>query len=234
MKHLFGRIASKYDRMNRIMSLALDRRWRKAALSHLPTLSQQPSTLRALDLACGTGDFAATLLDICPCADITCVDLTPEMLDIAHKKLTPPVPRTPQPSTLNYQQPTFLVGDAQNLAGIGDGSFDLAMCAFGFRNFPDKRKALAECRRLLKPGGSLVVLELFCPKSRLLGGIVRLWLAAIAAIFAGGSRKEYAYLRSSIANTVTADKFVQMAKDAGFAEVRKRSLFPAATALTFS
>lgn len=227
MRELFGRIASKYDRMNRIMSLALDRRWRKAALSLLPPLNSQPATLHALDLACGTGDFAAALLDICPCAAVTCVDITPEMLDIARTKLASPSPLNPQP-------PTFLTGDAQDLAELGDGSFDLAMCAFGFRNFPDKRKALAECRRLLKPGGKLVVLELFRPKSRILGGIVRLWLAAISAIFAGGSRREYAYLRSSVASTVTGDEFVQMAKDAGFPSVRRRFLFPAATALAFS
>ena len=229
MKELFGRIASKYDRMNHIMSLALDRRWRKAALALLPTLNSQPSTLNALDLACGTGDFAAALLDVCPFANVTCVDITPEMLDIARKKLA-----NHQPPTTNYQLSTFLAGDAQNLAAFGDGSFDLAMCAFGFRNFPDKRKALAECRRLLKPGGKLVVLELFRPESRILGGIVRLWLTAISAIFAGGSRREYAYLRSSVANTVTGDEFVHMAKDAGFSSVRRRFLFPAATALAFS
>ena len=98
MKELFGKIALKYDMMNRIMSLALDRRWRKAALALLPTLNSQLSTIRALDLACGSGDFAAALLKICPCADVTCVDITPEMLDIARKKLT-------QLSTLNPQRP---------------------------------------------------------------------------------------------------------------------------------
>ena len=253
MKDLFGRIAPKYDRMNRIMSLSLDRRWRRAALDllpptanplslrsgaansqqptinygalgdrALPTTNYQPPTISALDLACGTGDFAAALLERHPSASITCVDLTPEMLDIARAKLA------------NAPDVRFLAADAQNLSPFGDGSFDLVVCAFGFRNFPDKAKALAECRRILAPGGELVVLELFRPRSRLLGGIVRMWLAVVAAIFAGGSRKEYAYLRSSVAGTVTANEFIRMAKDAGFTSARRRFLFPAATALAFS
>ncbi len=230
MKDLFGRIAPKYDRMNRIMSLSLDRRWRRAALDllstttnhQLPTTNYQLSTISALDLACGTGDFAAALFERHPSASVTCVDLTPEMLDIARAKLA------------DAQDVHFIAADAQDLSQFGDGSFGLVTCAFGFRNFPDKVKALAECRRVLAPGGELVVLEFFRPRSRLLGGIVRLWLAAVAGIFAGGSRREYAYLRSSVAGTVTADEFIRMAKDVGFASVHRRFLFPAATALAFS
>ncbi len=222
-KDLFDRIAPKYDRMNRIMSLSLDRRWRNAALGLLPPASDgNAPPLRALDLACGTGDFAAALLKLRPDAEIICADLSPEMLDIARAKLA------------GAPDISFVAADAQDLSAFGDGSFGLVMCAFGFRNFPDKRKALAECRRILAPGGKLVVLELFRPKSRLLGGIVRMWLAVVAAIFAGGSRREYAYLRNSVAGTVTADEFIRMAKDAGFASVRRRFLFPAATALAFS
>ena len=222
-KDLFDRIAPKYDRMNRIMSLSLDRRWRNAALGLLPPASDgKAPPLRALDLACGTGDFAAALLKLRTDAEIICADLSPEMLDIARAKLA------------GAPDVSFVAADAQDLSAFGDGSFGLVMCAFGFRNFPDKRKALAECRRILAPGGELVVLELFRPMSRLLGGIVRMWLAVVAAIFAGGSRREYAYLRSSVAGTITADEFVRMAKDVGFTSIRRRFLFPAATALAFS
>ena len=217
MKRLFARIADRYDAMNRIMSLGLDRLWRGAAVSRI----EPPSRCRMLDLACGTGDFTAELAKRWPDADITGVDLTPEMLDIARKKL-------------NADSVTFLQGDAQNLSMIGDASCALVVCAFGFRNFPDKAKALSECARALAPGGRLVVLELFRPGNALLGAAVNAWLTAISWLFAYGVRGEYRYLRRSVAGTVSAAEFIAMAEQNGFNIARKRFLFPAATCFTFT
>ena len=216
MKRLFAKIATQYDRMNRLMSLALDRRWRRLALDAAST----PARSAVLDLACGTGDFAAEVRRRWPDAEITGVDLTPEMLTIARTKFS---------EAANGIR--FVEADAQNLAEFPDGTFGLAVCAFGFRNFPDKPKALAECRRVLASGGELVVLELFRPESRVAGALVNLWLTAIAALFARGARKEYTYLRSSVANTVSAGEFAALAEKAGFAVKRKRRFFPSATCL---
>ena len=187
MRALFSSIADRYDRMNRVMSLALDRRWRRKVIADLDL----PPRANVLDLACGTGDFTAALLRRFPDARVTGVDLTPEMLSIARRKLA------------GYVQVTFREGDAQTLAGFPDAAFDLAVCAFGFRNFPEKGKALAACRRVLKPTGRLIVLELFRPRSRVFGALVNVWLAAVAFIFAHGARKAYAYLRRSVAGTVS-------------------------------
>lgn len=217
MKGLFARIADRYDAMNRIMSLGLDRFWRSAAVSRI----ELPKRCRILDLACGTGDFTAELVKRWPDADITGVDLTPEMLDIARKKL-------------NAESVTFLQGDAQNLSMVGNGTCALVVCAFGFRNFPDKAKALSECARALEPGGRLVVLELFRPGNALLGAAVNAWLTAISWLFASGVRKEYRYLRRSVAGTVSAAEFIAMAVQNGFGISRKRFLFPAATCITFT
>ena len=215
MKTLFASIASRYDRMNRVMSLALDRRWRRAALD---TAAMPPSGA-VLDLACGTGDFTREIVKRYPDAEIVGVDLTPEMLDIARSKLA------------GARNVRFQTGDAQDLHGLPSGSFGLAVCAFGFRNFPDKAKALAECRRVLAPGGELVVLEFFRPTSRLLGLLVNVWLAAIALAFARGAREEYAHLRRSISGTVDADGFVALAREAGFTPLRRRFFPPSATCL---
>lgn len=224
MKDIFSSIATRYDRMNRIMSLSLDRRWRRKALDavKMPRSRTQFRELRALDIACGTGDFTVELLKRFPGMEVTGVDLTPEMIDIARAKTED------LDSSVN-----FAVGDAQDLGFIADETFDLIVCAFGFRNFPDKAKALAECDRLLKPSGELVVLELFRPRHRLLGITVNVWLSLIAHIFCGRKTREYAYLRHSIATTASADEFAKMAEAAGLQTIWRRTLFPAATALVF-
>ena len=217
MKNLFARIAARYDTMNRIMSLGLDQFWRRTSLKRIELL---PERCKILDLACGTGDFTIELAKHWPNAEITGVDLTPEMIDIARVKLS------------EARNVTYLTGDAQNLSMLESKQFSLIVCAFGFRNFPDKAKALAECRRLLADGGRLVVLELFRPQSRILGAAVNTWLAVVSRIFASGASTEYRYLRKSIANTATAADFIAMARDCGFTLCRNSFFPPAATCLT--
>ena len=216
MKNLFARIAARYDTMNRIMSLGLDQFWRRTSLKRI----ELPERCNILDLACGTGDFTIELAKHWPNAEITGVDLTPEMIDIARVKLS------------EARNVTYLTGDAQNLSMLESKQFSLIVCAFGFRNFPDKAKALAECRRLLADGGRLVVLELFRPQSHILGAAVNTWLAVVSRIFASGASTEYRYLRKSIANTATAADFIAMARDCGFTLCRNSFFPPAATCLT--
>lgn len=217
MKRLFTLIAGKYDRMNRIMSLGLDVVWRKLSVGGVAL----PGNARILDLACGTGDFTAVLARRWPDATIAGVDLTPAMLDAARAKVAS--------GNVSFSQ-----GDAQNLKELPDGGFDLAVCAFGFRNFPDKAKALSECFRVLAPEGRLVVLELFRPEFVWLGWMVNLWFVCTAWLFAGKSRNEYLYLRKSVANTVVPDVFCAMAATVGFKKERERFFFPAATCIEFS
>jgi demethylmenaquinone methyltransferase/2-methoxy-6-polyprenyl-1,4-benzoquinol methylase len=123
---IFAGIARKYDIMNRIMSLGLDLSWRRRALRAI----KLPVAARILDLACGTGDFTLELAKRWPDADITGVDITPEMIEIA------------KPKFANARNVAFSVGNAQELSDAETGSYDLVVCAFGFRNFPDKVKAL--------------------------------------------------------------------------------------------
>jgi demethylmenaquinone methyltransferase/2-methoxy-6-polyprenyl-1,4-benzoquinol methylase len=212
MKKLFSSIADRYDMMNRIMSLGLDRRWRRIALNGIELIPES----NILDLACGTGDFTLELLKRNPSAKITCVDITPQMISLAEKKL-------PACNTIK-----FSVGDAQDLTFLENETFSLVVCAFGFRNFPDKAKALSECHRILKDGGLLIVLELFRPERKFLGILVDIWLALISSIFARDAKTEYRYLRKSVANTVSANEFSRMAVHAGFSLRRMKFMFPSA------
>ena len=210
LEALFADVAGVYDRMNRMLSLGRDRVWRALAAGEA---GGEPR--RVLDLACGTGELTAALAARFPSAEITGLDLTPAMLELARRKDVPGRIR-------------FVAGDAQNLGPIG--AFDLVTCAFGFRNFPDKRAALAEAARVA-PGGELLVLEFFRPKSRLLGLITAGWLRLVLALFARGHAAAYAHLRESIASTLTEGEFVALAKDAGFRLVRRRFFLPCCTLL---
>lgn len=217
VREIFARIAGGYDTMNRIMSLALDRRWRRVALD---LARSRPRSV--LDLACGTGDSTLAIVRKFPHARVAGVDLTPEMMEIGKVK------------TCNHRESVeFFTADAADLKDFADGDFQLVFCAFGFRNFPDKARALAECRRVLSLGGELVVLELFRPRRCILGGIVSAWIAFCSALFARGQSREYAYLRRSMANTLDAGEFVRLAESRGFALAGRKNLFPSATALCF-
>lgn len=217
IRRLFAGIAERYDGMNRIMSLGLDCFWRRSAIRRI-TL---PKRCRIMDLACGTGDFTLELARRWPEAGIDGVDLTPEMMDIARVKLA------------GAKNVKFMQGDAQDLANLQPNGYSLIVCAFGFRNFPDKRKVLSECRRLLADGGRLVVLELFRPESRILGSAVNVWLTIVSRIFASGADREYRYLRRSVEGTVSVDEFISMAEENGFAVRGRRFLPPTASCLTF-
>ena len=219
VKDTFSGIADVYDRMNHALSLGLDRRWRRIAVRSAGT-----SPARILDLACGTGDMSLELASAFPDASVCGVDFTPAMLEIAKGKC------------VGERRIEFLEADAMSLPfgrGGDERTFGLATCAWGFRNFPDKAKALSECARVLEPDGTLVVLEFFRPGSGVLGSLTALWLRMLAPVLAPGRSAAYAYLRESMRETVTAEEFTAMAEGAGFELKSRRFLFPACTCLVF-
>ena len=216
IRRLFTDIASIYDRMNHVLSLGFDRRWRKLAVAEVEGRPE-----RVLDLACGTGDMAFALARRFPDAEILGVDLTPAMLDIARAKSKLPKIR-------------FVEGDALNLSSLVSGAtFALCTCAFGFRNFPDRPKALREVWNVLTPKGELLVLEFFKPRNFLLGLFTSIWLRILAAAFAPGRTSSYRYLRESMQGMVSEDAFVALAKEEGFKLLRRRFFLPCCTCLHF-
>ena len=215
IRSLFTEIAGVYDRMNHLLSLGMDRRWRRIAAAEA-----KESPARVLDIACGTGDFAFELARRFPDAEVVGVDFAPAMLDLARRKNT--LPRV-----------AFAEGDALNLADVRDGSFQLCACAFGFRNFADRRKALREVGRVLAPGGELIVLEFFRPRNAALGFAVSSWIRLASSLFAHRRASAYRHLRESIGNMVAAGEFVSMAGEAGFRLCSDRWFFPCCRCLHF-
>ena len=127
----------------------------------------------------------------------------------------------------------FAQGDATNLSGLPEGGFGLCACAFGFRNFVDRRKALSEVRRVLAPGGELLVLEFFRPANSALGSVVSVWIRLVAALFARRKKAAYRHLRESIGRMETTDAFQTAAEAAGFTLAARRVFFPCCTFLRF-
>ena len=219
----FTRVAAGYDRLNRILSLGMDVLWRRRALARLSRLlggrADGPRTV--LDLATGTADFALAAVRRFPAARVTGLDLTPAMLEIGARKVE---------AAGLAEQIALQVGDATSLPFV-DASFDAALCAFGFRNFPDITTSLAEVARVLEKGGRLVVLEFFRPRSALLGAFTSGWLRCASALFASDRAADYAYLRASIAKTCSVGEFTTMARSVGFALERADLFLPACSCL---
>ena len=176
VRGMFDRIAPVYDAMNRVMTVGLDRRWRRLAVSKVVWPGD-----RVLDACCGTGDLAVEAER--RGGRVTGLDFSERMLERARRKS----------GTIDWVQ-----GDALALP-FRDGEFDAATVGFGVRNLEDLERGLAELCRVLRPGGRLAVLEITQPRG-LLQPFFRVWLDVLVPlagkILPGG--KAYTYLPASI------------------------------------
>ncbi len=202
VRSMFDRIAPVYDAMNRVMTVGLDRRWRRLAVE----LVVQPGD-RVLDACCGTGDLALEAQR--QGGRVVGLDFSERMLERARRK---------------SQTVEWLQGDLLALP-FPDGSFDSATVGFGVRNVADLELALRELRRILRPGGRLAVLEITHPRGRL-KPFFGLWfdrlVPFLGKVIPGG--RAYAYLPASVRRFPDAEELVATLERAGFAEVRFKLL----------
>ena len=199
IRKMFGSIATRYDTLNRILSLGTDRAWRNRTCD---ALGVSGSDL-AVDLCCGTGDLALSLAG--RGATVVGADFSREMLSIASTK---GVGRLAEADCLRLP---FL-----------DGSFDVATIAFGVRNLADLDRGLAEIRRVLKPGGRVGILEFAQPRGpvfrSLYYGYLRGVVPSIGALVTG-RRSAYRYLSDSIRKFPDQEKMKGKVRNAGFDSV---------------
>ena len=200
---MFDRIAARYDAMNRVLSLGLDRGWRRRTVQAL----HLGERARVLDLATGTGDLAIAIARMHPGAEVIGLDPSPRMLAIAARKLA---------RGGLAERVSLVTGDAQQLP-YRNCEMDAATIAFGIRNVPDRRAALREMARVVRPGGRVAVLELGEPRGGLLASAARLHCRYVVPRLGGllsGSR-EYRYLQCSMAAFPPAAEFAEMMEGAG-------------------
>lgn len=209
VKALFATIAPKYDLLNRVLSARNDVRWRKRILREV-----QGHPADVLDLACGTFDLGLEALAQGKATRVHGCDFCQPMLAAGADK------RKGHPLSAS-------VGDALHLP-FADGSFDLAMVAYGWRNFGDPRLALTELARVLRPGGQLLILDFFRPTSwwpkTFYGSFGRVVFPLVGGTLAGNA-DAYRYLNDSIARFLSRDEADAAIGEAGFTSRRWVSFF---------
>src|SRR6266849_888420 len=191
VREMFTRIAPRYDLLNHLLSLQLDRLWRARAAKRLRPILSRPDAL-VLDLCCGTGDLAFSLARA-GSARIVGADFAHTMLVRAKEKSAALAAGASQPIAAPVP---FFEADAMRLP-FADASFDLITTAFGFRNLSNYEAGLREIQRVLKPGGAIAILEFTEPPDGLLGNLYRWYFCKVLPKIGGlisGDLAAYSYL----------------------------------------
>lgn len=207
VRRMFGRVARRYDLLNHLLSLNIDRRWREHTVRRVrPLLGSRP---RVLDVCCGTADLTLAL-EAGLGVGVAGSDFCRPMLAVAKRKIRSKSARS-----------VLLEADTLRLP-VADASLDLLTVAFGFRNLANYEAGLAEMRRVLAPEGVLALLEFSQPSNRAFGAVYGLYSRWVLPWIGGvisGSREAYAYLPDSVRKFPTASQLAGMMRAAGFREV---------------
>ncbi|MBR1490155.1 MAG: bifunctional demethylmenaquinone methyltransferase/2-methoxy-6-polyprenyl-1,4-benzoquinol methylase UbiE [Bacteroidales bacterium] len=210
VQQMFDNIAPTYDKLNHIMSLSVDKLWRRHALKEIVDGTPQ----RILDVACGTGDSTISIARAAAeGTKVTGADISEGMMALVMEKAG----KAGVKDRIDLQ-----VADGEALP-YEEGTFDRVTCAFGIRNFEHKEKGLAEFRRVLKPGGKAVILELSVPQNKVVRWVYDLYFLHILPWVGGaisGDRAAYKYLPASVHNFPAPKDFCAMMETAGFRGVR--------------
>lgn len=205
---MFDTIARRYDLLNHVLSFGIDLNWRR----RLVRMAGEGSPERILDLASGTGDVALALARRTG-AQIVASDLSEGMLAVAREKI----------SKAGLSGRIGTVAAAAEELPFGDGEFDAVTVAFGVRNFGDLSRGIGEAFRVLRPGGSLYVLEFSMPKGWFFGPLYRFYFRNVLPLIGGivsGDRKAYRYLQGSVEEFPAGDAFLEIVRGCGFGEGR--------------
>ena len=211
---MFGGIAGRYDLMNRLMTMGLDRRWRRVAAREA---ALSPGD-RALDACCGTGDLSFSLVDGCSGCEVTGLDFTPEMVALARQKAAARALRG-RPAPLE-----FVAGDLLDLP-FADVEFAAVTVGWGVRNVPDVPRAFAEMRRVTRPGGRVVCLESTQAPDGAGKHFHHIWMGHVVPLLGSvvtGDASAYAYLPASVEAFPRAEGLAAIMAAAGLTRVRYR------------
>ncbi len=201
---MFSDIAPRYDLLNRLLSMGIDRRWRAAAIRKLAPRAGGVY----LDVATGTGDVAMEIFRQNPEAKVVGIDFAHQMLVMGLPKIKSTAIRLGR-------------GDALNLPFRG-GTFDGATCAYGIRNFADLHKGLREINRVLKPGGSIAILEFTTPPNAFMRGLYLFYFTRLLPFIGrlvSGHPEAYTYLPLSVMDFPAETRLKEIFEECGFVDV---------------
>lgn len=212
IRRLFNNIASDYDRLNHILSLNIDKGWRRKAVREI---ADHESPVKILDVACGTGDFTIEIAKaVASGSEVIGVDISEGMMEIGKEKIL----KAGVAADMS-------VADCEALP-YDNNIFDRISVGFGVRNFEHLELGLSEMFRVLKPDGKLVILELSLPSNRVIRNCYLLYFQRILPFVGGllsGDRGAYEYLRTSVLRFPAPEKFITMLKSVGFDKIKHKS-----------
>ena len=208
VREMFAKISPRYDLLNHLLSANVDVRWRRRVVRKVAP--QLAPDAQVLDVGCGTGDLSIAIFDK-TAAPVVGIDFCRPMLELAKEKAP---------------QLRFIEGDALKLP-FADSLFDCVTIGFALRNLSSAEKGLTELKRVLKPKGTLAVLEFSTPTIPVFRQLVRFYYWGFLPLIGGGfsgSRSAYEYLPDSISRFPDQEALAEMMRAAGFAEVEFENL----------
>ncbi len=212
VRSLFDSIAYRYDLLNHLLSGGIDVYWRRRAVESLREIAPQ----RIVDVATGTADFAIATLRLHP-REVIGIDIAEQMLTIGREKIA----RKGLQSLV-----TLYTGEAEQL-DLPDGSMDASIVAFGARNFEHLEKGLGEMRRVLRPGGRIVVLEFSRPRRFPFRQIYLFYFQRILPLVGrviSRSKDAYTYLPDTVMRFPEGEAFVDILRTVGFRNIQQERL----------
>ena len=212
---MFNQISSTYDLLNRILSLGIDRQWRKKAVSYLPPFKK----ITLLDMATGTGDFLISFAKDPRVVSLVGADLSEKMLAKCDQKIKKVLFHKKKKVKLQIE-------DLEKLS-FSAHSFEAVTIAFGIRNVDNPLKALKETYRVLKKKGRLIILELSIPKNFILKFLYLIYFRNIVPFIGGlvsGNFKAYRYLNQTTEEFPQRETFCLLLEKAGFSKSYYKSM----------
>ena len=212
VEQMFDNISEKYDFLNRVLSMGIDVKWRKRVVKKIQKAN--PETI--LDIATGTGDLAIQMAHATQ-AKITGFDLSAGMLEVGRKKI----------AELNLEDRIEMIqGDAENMP-FADNSFDCITVSFGVRNFENLSKGLDEINRVLKPGGTFIILEFSQPESFPMKQLYAFYSKQILPRIGKRISKDqsaYTYLPESVKAFPYGEEMINILKKSNFSKISDKKL----------
>jgi demethylmenaquinone methyltransferase/2-methoxy-6-polyprenyl-1,4-benzoquinol methylase len=213
VESMFDSIAWRYDFLNHFLSFGIDRLWRKRAIRIISKSFKNP---HILDVATGTADLAIAAMKLNP-SKISGIDISQKMLEIGKEKIK----RKGLSGKIE-----LLSGDSEMIP-FGDNIFDVAMVAFGVRNFSDPLKGLSEINRVIRPDGMIMVLEFSKPERFPFRPVYNFYFRKILPFFGklfSKVKAAYSYLPDSVMKFPDNEEFLKLLGAAGFTDTHQTKL----------
>lgn len=210
---MFDNISGRYDFLDHFLSFSLDYRWRKKLVRELDKYHPE----KVLDVATGTADLAIAIARACDYTNVIGIDLSEQMLSVGGKKIR----KFRLDKQINLQP-----GDAEKLP-FSDNEFDAVTVSFGVRNFEHLENGLLELKRVLKPGGPLLILEFSIPENPVFKAIYNAYFKNLVPFFGSifaKNRYAYRYLQGSVNEFPYGENFAEILRYLNFKNVQFQTL----------